>query len=31
MAEATVWAHLLRLRELGRVTGKSQGGRWLAK
>jgi glyoxylase-like metal-dependent hydrolase (beta-lactamase superfamily II) len=31
MAEATVWAHLLRLRQLGKVTGRSQGGLWRAK
>jgi glyoxylase-like metal-dependent hydrolase (beta-lactamase superfamily II) len=31
MAEGTVWAHLLHLRELGAVRGKSQGGRWSAK
>ena len=30
MAEATVWAHLLRLRERKLVKGKSQGGRWTA-
>jgi glyoxylase-like metal-dependent hydrolase (beta-lactamase superfamily II) len=30
MAEGTVWAHLLRLKVLGKVRGKSQGGRWLA-
>ena len=31
MAEATVWAHLLKLRTEGKVSGKSQGGRWAAK
>jgi glyoxylase-like metal-dependent hydrolase (beta-lactamase superfamily II) len=31
MAEATVWAHLLHLREQGKVRGKSQGGRWATK
>jgi glyoxylase-like metal-dependent hydrolase (beta-lactamase superfamily II) len=31
MAEATVWAHLLHLREQGKVTGRSQGGRWRTK
>jgi glyoxylase-like metal-dependent hydrolase (beta-lactamase superfamily II) len=30
MAAATVWAHLLRLREQKRVKGKSQDGRWSA-
>ncbi len=31
MAEATVWAHLLKLRAEGKVQGKSQGGRWQAR
>ena len=31
MAEATVWAHLLHLRDRGEVRGKSQGGRWAVK
>jgi len=31
MAEATVWAHLLHLKTQGKVSGKSQGGRWAAK
>ncbi len=31
MAEGTVWAHLLHLKELGKVKGKSQGGRWVPK
>jgi glyoxylase-like metal-dependent hydrolase (beta-lactamase superfamily II) len=31
MAEATVWAHLLRLKSLGKVQGRAQGGRWSAK
>jgi glyoxylase-like metal-dependent hydrolase (beta-lactamase superfamily II) len=31
MAEATVWAHLLKLRSEGKVSGRSQGGRWAAK
>ncbi len=31
MAQATVWAHLLKLRTEGKVSGKSQGGRWAAK
>lgn len=30
MAEATVWAHLLHLRELKQVKGKSQAGVWSA-
>lgn len=30
MAEATVWAHLLKLKADGRVKGKSQKGRWTA-
>jgi glyoxylase-like metal-dependent hydrolase (beta-lactamase superfamily II) len=30
MAEATVWAHLLRLREQKKVKGKSQTGVWRA-
>ncbi len=31
MARGTVWAHLLKLRSEGQVTGKSEGGRWAAK
>jgi glyoxylase-like metal-dependent hydrolase (beta-lactamase superfamily II) len=31
MAEGTVWAHLLHLKTQGKVSGRSQGGRWLAK
>ena len=31
MAEGTVWAHLLHLKELGKVQGRSQGGRWTAR
>ena len=31
MAEATVWAHLLHLKAQGKVTGRSQGGRWAAR
>ena len=31
MAEGTVWAHLLHLKAQGKVSGRSQGGRWAAK
>jgi glyoxylase-like metal-dependent hydrolase (beta-lactamase superfamily II) len=31
MAEATVWAHLLKLKAEGTVSGKSQDGRWSVK
>jgi len=31
MAEGTVWAHLLKLKAEGKVSGRSQGGRWSAK
>jgi glyoxylase-like metal-dependent hydrolase (beta-lactamase superfamily II) len=31
MAEGTVWAHLLHLKAQGKVSGKSQGGRWAPK